>query len=314
MLQSKIWGTTEEIISNEIFEVHRICVKKGGYCSKHYHNYKFNMFFVESGVIEVDTIYEDHINTTVLKSGQSTVVSPNELHVFRAPQNTIAYEIYWVRLPKEDIIRKNDGGLDRESPERIFVSNIDKDDESIQKHVSRYKFASMFIDGVVLDCACGSGYGSKILSKKADKVIGVDISEDTVKFISRNNNNPNISFVCENLKNLKFDENSLNSIVSLETLEHVSKEDMVDFLNKSSKWISDGGCFVGSSPMLRYKDGEPYVTNPYHINELPREELIEIVESCFGGFKISFFHQEYKSFKVLHEEDTGFCVFVARKC
>mgnify|MGYP000713293983 FL=1 len=40
----KVWGKTANIFSNPNFEVHRIEVNKGGYCSKHKHKYKFNAF------------------------------------------------------------------------------------------------------------------------------------------------------------------------------------------------------------------------------------------------------------------------------
>ena len=36
----KVWGKTANIFSNPNFEVHRIEVNKGGYCSKHKHKYK----------------------------------------------------------------------------------------------------------------------------------------------------------------------------------------------------------------------------------------------------------------------------------
>src|SRR5665213_882562 len=47
-----------------------------------------------------------------------------------------------------------------------------------QEHAQRYYFALKHIhpNMEVLDCACGTGYGTKILSGKAKKVTGVDIS------------------------------------------------------------------------------------------------------------------------------------------
>ena len=39
--------------------------------------------------------------------------------------------------------------------------------ESFQEHINRYAFASHFVkDKIVLDIACGTGYGSSYLNKK----------------------------------------------------------------------------------------------------------------------------------------------------
>jgi len=201
------------------------------------------------------------------------------------------------------------------SPERIYITNIDQcNDISSQKHISRYMFASMFIEGgVVLDCACGSGYGTKILSTKANKVYGIDVANDAIEFAQKYNYNQNIEYGCQSLQTVGFNENSLQNIVSLETIEHISKFDMINYLKRSASWLSKDGCFIGSSPMLRYQNNLPYITNPYHINELPRNELLDVINECFNGFNIHLYHQNIKSFIPLHNENTGFCVFVARK-
>lgn len=205
--------------------------------------------------------------------------------------------------------------IEKQSPERLYITNInDCSDINHQKHIYRYKFSSLFINGgFVLDCACGSGYGSKILSEKADKILGIDVSKKSINFANKNNKSKNIVFECRSLQSLKFKDNSLQTIVSLETLEHIDKKDMINFLKKSKKWLVPGGQFIGSSPMLRYQEGLPFITNPYHINELPKKELLSAISTCFSKFKIYFFHQNVDSFNILDEENTGFCIFIARK-
>ena len=58
-LQGKVWGTTRSILQKPNFEVHRIEVKKGGFCSTHSHKYKFNAFFIEQGVLRVSVYQKD---------------------------------------------------------------------------------------------------------------------------------------------------------------------------------------------------------------------------------------------------------------
>ena len=46
MKAGKIWGKTEKIHANGVFEFHRIEFNKGFKCSEHEHEFKWNGFFV----------------------------------------------------------------------------------------------------------------------------------------------------------------------------------------------------------------------------------------------------------------------------
>ena len=48
-ISGKVWGQTELVFANSNIEFHRIDIKKGGTCSKHKHNYKFNGFYCMAG-------------------------------------------------------------------------------------------------------------------------------------------------------------------------------------------------------------------------------------------------------------------------
>lgn len=109
----KVWGTTECLLTLPGFEVHRIHAKKGGYCSKHKHQYKHNLFYVESGVLEIVVFqlngFEDH---TILRTGEKASVPPNLPHRFTALEGTVAYEIYWAETDiADDIVREDVGGV-----------------------------------------------------------------------------------------------------------------------------------------------------------------------------------------------------------
>lgn len=109
--QSKVWGITSKIFSLNNVEIHRIEINKGGYCSEHHHEFKYNQFFVESGEIEVTIFRENGIDeVTVLKPYDQSTVPPKLIHKFKANKDTVAYEIYWVAMEGEDIVRKTVGG------------------------------------------------------------------------------------------------------------------------------------------------------------------------------------------------------------
>jgi len=202
------------------------------------------------------------------------------------------------------------------SPERLYISKIDticNDNE--QRHLARYNFALNFIKkgSYCLDCACGSGYGSKILSIRCSEVLGIDLSEDAICFAKIDNSSKNIKYIQHDLAKLSFAKNTFDAIISIETLEHVANSTFLSFLENINKWLKNGGIFIGSSPMLRYKNGKPYITNPYHINEMPKADFMEAIRSKLSNFQIHFYYQDQDVFLPLGSEHTGFCVVVARK-
>lgn len=206
--------------------------------------------------------------------------------------------------------------LDNFSPERLYMTGVENEtDDNEDRHLARYKFALNFIKqgGFTLDCACGSGYGSKILEAKSKNVLGVDLSESAISFANDNNNFKNIEYKQGNIDHLQFENSSLDNIISIETLEHVPNDVFLRFLENIELWLKDGGVFIGSSPMLRYKDGKPYITNPYHINEMPRDEFVNAIISKLKNFEVHFYYQDQDTFLPLCKENTGFCIVVARK-
>lgn len=110
--QGKVWGNTQSIFNKNNVEIHRIEIKKGGYCSKHKHNYKYNAFIVLSGVIEVDIWKNDYdlVDKTIVQKGEMTTVKPQEFHKFKCIKEAVVLEIYWVELKEDDIERENVGG------------------------------------------------------------------------------------------------------------------------------------------------------------------------------------------------------------
>lgn len=113
MISGKVWGNTEAIFGHNGVSIHRIEVKKGGSCSKHYHTHKYNRFFIERGILRISVWQKDYslIDETILSSGQSTEIKPGLFHEFVALEDTVAYEIYYTKLEEDDIVRETCGKL-----------------------------------------------------------------------------------------------------------------------------------------------------------------------------------------------------------
>ena len=115
MIQGKVWGTTESLLVTPMIEVHRIMIGPNGYCSMHKHEFKWNMFYLLYGELEIHVRKNDYDLTdmTMLQNpGDFTCVAPNEYHRFNTNHlPAAALEIYYLESISKDIIRETVGGI-----------------------------------------------------------------------------------------------------------------------------------------------------------------------------------------------------------
>jgi quercetin dioxygenase-like cupin family protein len=111
MIAGKVWGSTELIEANGALEFHRIDAKKGGVCSKHKHEFKWNGFYVEQGSLLIRVWQNDYelVDETVLIPGMWTKVKPGVYHQFEVLDDCIAFEVYWAEFNHNDIVRETVG-------------------------------------------------------------------------------------------------------------------------------------------------------------------------------------------------------------
>ena len=154
------------------------------------------------------------------------------------------------------------------------------------EHWHRYAFAAPVLRGKrVLDAACGEGYGSAILAGVAESVDGVDISADAVGHArDRYGNRPGLTFHVADATRLPFPDAHFDAVVSFETLEHLEAQD--ELLAGFRRVLSPGGFLLISSPDKRvYSDLSGY-QNEFHVRELYRKELIDLIHRHFPAMRL----------------------------
>ncbi|HEL5401424.1 class I SAM-dependent methyltransferase [Stenotrophomonas maltophilia] len=153
------------------------------------------------------------------------------------------------------------------------------------EHLHRYHFASRFCQGKrVLDVACGEGYGSRILSNAASSVVGVDISAEAVAHAQGKYARGSLEFVEASAASLPLPDDSFDVVVSFETIEHHDQHE--EMLSEIRRVLRPGGLLVLSSPNKQYYSIEPGYSNPYHVKELFREELLALAGRHFSAVQI----------------------------
>ena len=202
------------------------------------------------------------------------------------------------------------------SPERLVVekSKISKYELDLKKHFIRYNFASLFAkkDFNVLDAACGTGYGSFILSKKSKNVLGVDNSNSAINHAKINYKSKNLRFINSDINKIKSNK-KFDLIISLETLEHLEKKDAIMWIKKCSSLLEKNGILIISSPLLRIRNKKPFITNPHHLHEMKKDEFIKNLKKIINPKFISLFIQEENNFKPLTDEISGLGYAIIKK-
>jgi len=175
------------------------------------------------------------------------------------------------------------------SPELILLGHCSN--ETASEHLSRYLLASKFAHGLVLDVASGTCYGSSIL-KRADNVkmvVSVDIDYDVLKY---GRIVYDADCVCADATHLPFRRHAFDSIVSLETLEHVRDQRL--FLKNVKDSLKKGGKLILSTPNKMYTSPFlPKPLNPYHTNEFYLGQLQKFlrthgfsIDKIYGGTRV----------------------------
>lgn len=152
------------------------------------------------------------------------------------------------------------------------------------EHLARYLWAVQVTGkrrlARVLDCACGAGYGSRLLARAGRQVVAVDRAPwlgapaDGVAF-HRADLNAGLPFCAAG---------SMDAVVCFETLEHVERDGLL--LGEFHRVLGPGGVLLVSVPRAGCEpvDGRGKPRNPHHLRLYEPEGLQALLAGA--GFAV----------------------------
>lgn len=180
--------------------------------------------------------------------------------------------------------------------ERIIPKLLKPTNGMLLEHLARYYFASPYVEGRVLDIACGSGYGCHMIAKdrkrELTELVGVDNDPETLAYANREYNHQKVTYLQGDAldPDLPNQLGQFDTILSFETIEHVADDRL--FLDNLYRMLKPGGTLVISSPYGRGR-GEP-TSEPFHVHQLTPEEF----EGMFERFvDVEFYQQRGVTFE-----------------
>lgn len=170
------------------------------------------------------------------------------------------------------------------------VTGYNVTQEQIERMYARYHFASSFCEGKnVLEVACGSGQGLGYLTKKAKKIIGVDIDKKLLEIANKYyHGRDKIQLMQADAQQLPFEDKSFDVVILYEAIYYLSYPEK--FIEESYRILQDGGmifiCTVN-------KDWHDFNPSPYSTKYFSAKELYSLLKQKFykveiyGAFPIS---------------------------
>lgn len=184
---------------------------------------------------------------------------------------------------------------------RVYTTEIASDqltsDNPIhQRLLKAYYVAQDLVKGDFLEIGCGEGRGVELLASKVNSYKAVDKIEEVVNQLSTKF--PESEFIQANIPPMPYEDNSFDSIVSFQVIEHI-KED-VRYLKEIHRVLKPGGKALISTPNRIMTLSR----NPWHIREYTAKELIDLCAPIFetvemkgitGNEKVMEYYQQNKA-------------------
>jgi 2-polyprenyl-3-methyl-5-hydroxy-6-metoxy-1,4-benzoquinol methylase len=191
-------------------------------------------------------------------------------------------------------------GLERIVPD-LLVSDEITGKKTLKLHLERYQFASRNIKpGRILDIACGVGYGCDLMlqlaSDQITEIYCVDSSHEAIAYARQRYGQPKAFFIEQDAMKY-FDPVRFDTIIALETIEHIQKPER--FIQQAAGLLKPGGRFIASVPITPSVD-----INPYHITDFTEVSFRSLFKA-FNLAEIALLRQvqPYQPFSIIAKKE-----------
>jgi SAM-dependent methyltransferase len=158
-----------------------------------------------------------------------------------------------------------------------------------RRHLVVYEWIAARCAGLdVVDMACGEGYGTGVLARRAASVTGVDANPDAHEHARIKYTRPGVRFVRDLVETYS---EPCDAVVFLQTIEHVQNPEEV--LAHFRDLLRPGGTAYVTTPNLLTlaPPGAEKSDNPWHVKEYRAGEFRALCESVFDSVELlGLFH------------------------
>ena len=155
----------------------------------------------------------------------------------------------------------------------IASDKIPSDNVIHQRLLSAYYHAKEFVQGDLLELGCGEGRGVELLAPLAKSYIGIDKIESVIHKLE--DQFPEYRFMSGVFPPFSFEDNSFDTIVTFQVIEHVKDDD--GFIQEIHRVLRPGGKALITTPNIKMTLSR----NPWHEREYTGDQLKEKCQKYF---------------------------------
>jgi SAM-dependent methyltransferase len=164
----------------------------------------------------------------------------------------------------------------------------------LHDQMHRYIYAERLAEKkIVLDVACGEGYGSHLLGARARSVLGIDIDPATVAHAERRYASDRVRFQVGHIACLPVADASVDIAVCFETIAHVA--DQPGAVAELRRVLKPEGILVISTSDIAVRDSAWPTDTPFHRHELTGPEFVSLLERQFPTVRFLVQHMIHGS-------------------
>jgi 2-polyprenyl-3-methyl-5-hydroxy-6-metoxy-1,4-benzoquinol methylase len=172
------------------------------------------------------------------------------------------------------------------------LPDVPEENYWFRRHLVVYEWIAARVAGLrVIDMACGEGYGSDVLARRALGVVGVDANPQAHEHARLRYRRENLRFARDLVDT--FSEPA-DAVVFLQTIEHLA--DPAATLAHFATLVGGAGegatVFVSTPNVLTLAPkGAERSGNPWHVHEYRAAEFEQLCRSCFSHVQLhGLFH------------------------
>lgn len=137
----------------------------------------------------------------------------------------------------------------------------------------------------ILEIGFGEGYGTHLIAKNVQSIIGLDVNKKTVNYANKKYGAANCTFRQYEGNKLPFENNCFDKVITYQVIEHI--EDDEQFLLEIQRVTKNGGKVLLTTPNRIYRlDSGQEPWNPFHVREYSSEQLETLMNKIFSEVNI----------------------------
>jgi len=166
-----------------------------------------------------------------------------------------------------------------------------------EDHLNRYRWVSCFMrpSDLVLDVACGAGYGTQIIGERCALALGYDISEEAIKYANAHYLNAHTGFMLADVTTVSLPRAC--AAVSFETIEHLP--DPLPFLKELRRKTKRLFASVPNQDVLPFDQAR----HKYHYRHYTLQEFDALLVEA--GWRPTAYHGQEGKAGVVYNHVSG---------